>query len=46
MLKILVPPLFEHLAVIVDNEGCIPDEYECLNTQVGMQIAGVKCLRY
>ena len=25
--------------VIVDNEGCTPDEYECLNTQVGMWTA-------
>ena len=38
--KILVPPLFEYITVIVDNEGCTPDEYECLNTQVGMQTSG------
>ena len=38
--KILVPPLFEYITVIVDNEGCTPDEYECLNTQVGMRTAG------
>ena len=37
--KILVPLLFEYIAVIVVYGGCTPDEDECLNTQVGMQTA-------
>ena len=34
--KILVPPLYDYITLIVDNENCSSDEYECLNIQVCM----------
>ena len=39
----LVNSVFQYITVILDNEGCTQDEYERLNTQVGMWTAGVKC---